>query len=88
MLAAHSTWFADQILNGGPWIVADVIYLDNAFGACAAGSSPPVQQETINALIEYMYTGRKSPLNLHLEYMYTGLRYKWLKTCIFHWSSP
>lgn len=53
MLAAHSTWFADQILNAGPWIVADVIYLDDV---CGGGSVSPA---TLNAIVEFMYTGRK-----------------------------
>jgi hypothetical protein len=55
VLAAHSSWFADQILNGGPWIVADVIYLDDVCGV-GSGAVLPV---TVNALVEYMYTGRE-----------------------------
>ena len=59
VLAAHSSWFADQILNAGPWIVADVIYLDDVCGG-SVGGSPAVSPATINALVEYMYSGRES----------------------------
>ena len=54
VLAGHSVWFADQLLDSGRWVVSDVIYIEELMSG-GAKITPAI----LNAVVEFMYTGRK-----------------------------